>query len=96
MFRYYTSAISNASKSIAWGIFVFGLVLIGFGVLILALPELFAILAAIVFFIAGAGCAGTALKIYMAQRHIDKITSDDGSTGYRKNVQIHIEEDDEF
>jgi len=96
MFRYYTSAISNASKSIAAGVFVFGLMLIGFGVLILALPELFAILAAIVFFIAGAGCAGTALKIYLAQRHIDKITSDDVSTGYRENVQIHLEDKDEF
>lgn len=92
MFRYYTNAISNASKSIAWGIFVFGLLLIGFGVLILALPELFAMLAAIVFFIAGAGCAGTALKIYMAQRHIDKITKDD-STEYRENVRIRIEEE---
>jgi len=96
MFRYYTSAISNASKSIAWGIFVLGLILIGFGVLILALPELFAILAAIVFFIAGAGCAATAMKIYTAQRHIDKITSDDDSTGYRKNVQIHVEDEDKF
>lgn len=96
MFRYYTNMISNASKSIAWGIFVFGLMLIGFGVLILALPKLFATLAAIVFFIAGAGCAGTALKIYMAQRHIDKIANDDGSTGYRKNVRIHIEDEEEF
>ncbi len=96
MFRYYTNAISNASKSIAWGIFVFGLLLVGFGVLILALPKLFAMLAAIVFFIAGAGCAGTALKIYLAQRHIDRITKDDGSTGYRENVQIHLEDKDEF
>jgi cobalamin biosynthesis protein CobD/CbiB len=86
----------NASKSIAWGIFVFGLMLIGFGVLILALPELFAILAAIVFFIAGAGCVATALKIYIAQRHIDKITRDDDSTTYRKNVRIHVEDKDEF
>jgi len=91
VFRYYTNAISNASKSIAAGIFVFGLVLVGFGVLILAFPAVFALLAAIVFFITGAGCAGTALKIYLAQRHIDRITQDD-STGYRKNVQIHIEE----
>lgn len=94
MFRFYNS-IANASKSIVWGIFVFGLMLVGFGVLILALPELFAMLAAVVFFIAGAGCAGTALKIYLAQRHIDKITRDD-STDYRKNVRTHIEEGEEF
>ena len=96
MFRHYTNAVSNASKSIAWWIFVLGLLLIGFGVLILALPELFAILGAIIFFIAGSGCLATAFKIYMAQRHIDKITSDDGTTGYRKNVRIHIEDEDDF
>ncbi|MFA5422861.1 MAG: hypothetical protein WC374_03285 [Phycisphaerae bacterium] len=91
MFHFFTNAITNASKSIAWGIFVFGLFLIGFGVLILALPKVFAMLAAVIFFIAGAGCAGTAIKIYIAQRQIDKITQD-GSNAYRKNVRIHIEE----
>jgi hypothetical protein len=64
-------------------------------VLILAFPEVFAMLAAVVFFIAGVGCAGTALKIYMAQRHIDKMTRDDGDE-YRENVRIHIEEREEF
>jgi cobalamin biosynthesis protein CobD/CbiB len=95
VFRYYTNAVSNASRSIAWGIFVLGLLLVGFGVLILALPELFAMLAAIVFFIAGAGLVGTAVKIYLAQRHIDKITRDD-SPDYRKNVRIHTEEHNDF
>ena len=94
MFRFYNS-IANASRSIAWGIFVFGLMLIGFGVLILAFPEVFAMLAAVVFFIAGVGCAGTALKIYMAQRHIGKMTRDDGDE-YRENVRIHIEEHKDF
>ena len=68
-----------------------GLLLVGFGILILALPELFAMLAAAVFFIAGAGCVVTAIKIFLAQRQINKINSDD-SQGYRENVQIHIEE----
>lgn len=68
-----------------------GLLLIGFGILILALPELFALLAAGVFFIVGAGCGVTAIKIFLAQRQLNKINSDD-SQGYRENVQIHIEE----
>ena len=93
VFRYYTNAIANASRSVAWGIFVFALMLIGFGVLILAFPAVFALLAAIVFFIAGAGLVGTALKIYLAQRQIDRITKDD-SDAYRKNVRIHIEDRD--
>ena len=90
-FRFYTNAISQATRKAAVGIFVVGLLLIGFGILILALPELFAMLAALIFFIAGIGCTGTALKIYLAQRRLDKFTSS-SSEDYRENVQIHIEE----
>ena len=92
MFRFYTNAISQASKGIAKGILTTGLVLVGFGILILVLPALFAMLAAAVFFIIGAGCVGTAVKIFLAQRQIDRINSD-GSEGYRENVRIHIEDD---
>ena len=91
-FRFYTNAISQASKGIAKGIFTVGLLLVGFGILILALPALFAMLAAAVFFIVGAGCVGTAAKIFLTQKQIDKINSDD-SEGYRENVRIHIEDD---
>ncbi|MFA5240372.1 MAG: hypothetical protein WC476_11795 [Phycisphaerae bacterium] len=90
-FRFYSNAVSQASKGIAKGIFTVGLLLVGFGVLILALPELFAMLAALVFFILGTGCLGTAVKIFLAQRHLDKMNPDD-STAYRENVQIHIED----
>ena len=68
-----------------------GLLLIGFGVIIIALPEIFALLAAGVFFIVGIGCGVTAIKIFLAQRQLNKINSDD-SQSYRENVQIHIEE----
>jgi hypothetical protein len=92
VFRYYTDAISRASRRVAYSIFVISLLLIGFGVLIISLPELFALLAAAVFFIAGTGCAITAAKIYLAQRKVDKMTSNNPE-GYRENVQIHIQED---
>ncbi len=91
MFSFYTNAISQASKGIAKGILTTGIALVGFGILILALPAFFAMLAALVFFIVGAGCVGTAVKIFLAQRHINKISSDD-SAGYRENVRIHIED----
>ena len=90
-FRFYTNMVSQASKSIAAGIFTVGLVLIGFGFMIYLLPKLFATLAAAVFFIAGFGCAITAVKIFLAQRHLDKMNSDD-SQDYRENVHIHIED----
>lgn len=91
VFRYYTNAISQASKSFARWIFVVGLLLIGFGVTILAFPEVFAFLAAVVFFILGAGACGTAVKIYLSLRRIDKMNTGDSQL-YRKNVQIHTEE----
>lgn len=90
-FRFYTNAVSQASRTAASVIFTIGLLLMGFGVIILALPEIFAFLAAAVFFIAGLGCGITAIKIFLAQRRFNKINSD-ASQGYRKNVQIHIEE----
>ena len=90
-FRFYTNLISQASRSFASGVFIVGLVLIGFGIVILALPEIFAFLAAAVFFVVGLGCSATAVKIYLTQRRINKMMQDD-STAYRKNVQIHSEE----
>jgi membrane protein implicated in regulation of membrane protease activity len=90
-FRFYTNAISQASKRVAAGIFTVGLMLIGFGVIIIALPEIFAFLAAAVFFFVGLGCAITAVKIFLAQRKFDKINNDD-SQSYRGNVHIHIED----
>ena len=90
-FRFYTNMVSQASRSIAAGIFTVGLVLIGFGFMIYLLPKLFAMLAAAVFFIAGFGCTVTAVKIFLAQRQLDKMNSEE-SQDYRENVQIHIED----
>jgi len=90
-FRFYTNAVSQASRRFAAGAFIVGLLLIGLGAVILALPEIFAFLAALVFFIGGIGCAVTAVKIFLAQRKLDKMQSDD-SQCCRKNVHIHGEE----
>lgn len=92
-FRFYSNMLSQASRSVASGILVVGLLLIGFGTLILALPELFAFLAAAVFFFTGAGCAIVAIKIFWAQRRLDRfVSSNDGSDATRINV--HIRRDD--
>jgi hypothetical protein len=90
-FRFYTNVLSQASRSVASGIMVVGLLLIGFGVVIIALPQLFAYLAAMVFFVAGLGCAVTAIKIFWAGRRIDRVNADDLDV-YRKNVRIHTGE----
>jgi len=88
VFRYYNSAVSQASRSLAYAILVIGLTLMGFGVVIIAMPEVFAFLAAAVFFILGLGCAMTALKIYLAQRRMCTPESP-SSDVYRDNVRIH-------
>ena len=89
-FRFYTNMLSQASRTAASGILLVGLLLIGFGAVIAAFPELFAYLAAAVFFLAGFSCAVLALKILWAQRQFNKkFHSDDNLTAYRKNVRIH-------
>ncbi|MFA5554926.1 MAG: hypothetical protein WCZ89_00935 [Phycisphaerae bacterium] len=97
MFKYYyTNIVSQATRSWARGTLMFGLFLIGLGVLILLLPAIFVFIAAFLFFITGAGAVGTALKMFFAQRKIDKLNQDD-TEAYRKNVRIHIEDNsDEF
>lgn len=94
-FRFYTNAISRASRGVAAWIFAVGLLLIGFGFMIYFLPRLFATLAAAVFFVVGLGCLTTGIKIFLAQRKIDRIISED-LPGYREGVRIHIEEDTDF
>ncbi|HEC03663.1 MAG TPA: hypothetical protein ENI81_09025 [Phycisphaerales bacterium] len=88
-FRFYSNTISQASRNFAAGIFVVGLMLIGFGFLVYILRDLFAVLFAAVFCIAGVGCGITAVKIFLMQRRIDQA---DTNEPYRQNVRIHIEE----
>jgi hypothetical protein len=83
--RYYTNVVSQASRAAASGILVIGMLLIGFGVLIAALPELFAYLAAAFFFIAGVGCGLTAMKILWAQRQMNRA---EGAGTMRHNVRV--------
>ena len=90
-FRFYTDAISRASRGFAAGIFVTGLILIGLGFLIYVLRDLFAIVFATIFCIAGVGCGITAVKILWAMRKLNKINSGDSHV-HRENVRIHIEE----
>lgn len=90
-FRFYSNLVSQASRNIAAGVFTLGLFLIGVAFLILVLKELFAFFAAAIFFIAGLGCAGTAIKIFFAQRRFEKQNREPDV--YRDNVRIKGDED---
>ena len=87
-FRFYSNLLSEASRTLAMSVLVVGLLLIGFGMLIMALPELFAFLAAAVFFLAGVACAIVAVKMLWARRRFEKRMSphDDAC---RENAVIH-------
>ena len=92
MFKMYSNMLGFASAKMAKGAFVVGLLLIGFGVLILALPEVFAMLAALIFFIAGVSSISMGIKIFAAKRKM-KGFADNINKAYRDNVNIHIDAD---
>jgi membrane protein implicated in regulation of membrane protease activity len=87
-FRFYTSILSQASRTIATGILTVGLVLIGFGAVIAAFPEVFAYLAAAVFFVVGLSLVLAALKMLWTQRRLSRHPP----APYRENVRIHTED----
>ena len=83
--------MSQATKGLAKGSLIAGLFLIGFGMLVFILRDIFAFLAAGVFFLAGFSSIIYGIKLFVAARKMDKGTSEPHD-GYRENVQIHIEE----
>ena len=89
-FKHYTNAMSQMSKGFAKGLFIVGLLLIGFGVLVYVLKEIFAAIAAAIFIVAGGACCYNAIKLFFVSRKIRNIDMDGG---YRKNVQIHIKDE---
>jgi hypothetical protein len=83
--------MSQATKGLAKGSLVLGLLLIGFGMLVFILRDLFALLAAGIFFIAGFSAIGYAVKLFIAAHRMEKDTSGpDGA--YRENVNIRTDD----
>ena len=87
---FFQDQFSQATKGLAKGSFFSGLFLIGFGMLVFVLRDLFAFLAAGMFFLAGFSAIGYAIRLFFrlgamnrGQRH--------QNGAYRENVQIHDE-----
>jgi hypothetical protein len=79
----------EATRGLAKGSLITGLMLIGFGMLVFILRDLFAFLAAALFFVAGFSAMGYAIRLFILQH---KMKNPDDA--YRKNVQIHYEDED--
>jgi hypothetical protein len=90
MMQFFLSNFNNATKSLAKGSFFTGMLLIGFGTLVFVLRDLFAMLAATVFFIAGFSAIWYSTKLFLASRKNRDMNSTENA--YRKNVTIHHEE----
>ena len=78
----------EAGKSIAKGALALGLFLIGFGMLVFVLRDLFAFLAAVIFFMAGFSSIWYAIRIFWSTRQMKPPHNQ-----YRENVEIHRDED---
>jgi hypothetical protein len=91
MFNFHSNLFSQATRKMAKGSFFTGLFLIGFGMLVFVLRDLFAFIAAAIFFMAGFSAIGYAIKLFWATRQIGK--PGDSSDGYRDNVRIHYHEE---
>jgi hypothetical protein len=92
VFRFFFSEqASQATKGLAKGSLALGLLLMGFGMLVFILRDIFALLAAAVFFIGGFSAIGYAIRLFVASHRMKKGgSSPDGA--YRENVNIRIEE----
>ena len=93
MFRmfYRGNPFQQATAGMARGTLVIGLLLIGFGMLVFILRDLFAFLAAALFFMAGFSAIGYAIKLFLIQHKMKK-----SDNVYREGVEIHFNEDDRF
>ena len=86
-FRYQSNPLTRATASAAGMVFIFGMMLIGFAFLVFILKDLFALLAAMIFIMAGVGTIGFSIKLFVASRRFGKMSN--SHTEYRENVRIH-------
>lgn len=87
-FKLYSNSFNQFSKGYAKGLFVIGLLLIGFGTLVWILKEVLAVIAAAIFIIVGCICCFNAIRIFISTIKTNK--DNDGRSG---NVKIRIEQD---
>lgn len=86
------NSVEQAGKGFAKGMFIIGLLLIGFAMLVWVLKEIFAFIAAGIFILAGVWCCGLSIRVWWHTRKF-KAGPDNGEDEYRENVRIHYHEE---
>ncbi|OQY07830.1 MAG: hypothetical protein B6I25_00745 [Planctomycetales bacterium 4572_13] len=79
----------QATQGLAKGSLITGLFLIGFGMLVFILRDLFAFIAAAIFFMAGFSAIAYAIRLFILQWKMQKDKS-----AYREGVEVHFENND--
>lgn len=87
-FFFHGNPFRQITKDLAAGSFITGLILIGLGLLVWILKDIFAIIAMVVFFAAGFSAIGYAVRLYLMQWKMRR-----DSRAYRQGVEIHFEDD---
>ncbi len=80
--------VRQATQGLAKVALFLGLMLIGFGLLLIILKEVFIFIAAAIFFLAGFSAIGYALRMFILQHKMKK-----SNTAYREGVEVHFEDD---
>jgi len=93
-FKYSSNPFGQLSKGLAKGMFVVGLLLIGFGVLVYILKEVLAVIAAAIFVVVGIGCCINAVRMFIFSGTVTKHNGPQEQ--FRENVRIHTGDDDEI
>ena len=78
----------QATQGLAKGSLVTGLFLIGFGMLVFVLRDLFAFIAAAIFFMAGFSAIAYAIRLFILQWKMRK-----DKAVYREGVEVHFEDE---
>ncbi len=99
-FKFYTNQLSQATRGLAAGVFIVGMLLIGFAMLIFALPVLFGYLVAGVFCFIGLSVLGYAIKLFIAASRMDQnFSSAPDQEGqpmtHRKHVDATVQPSDD-
>jgi hypothetical protein len=78
----------QATQGLAKGSLITGLFLIGFGMLVFVLRDLFAFIAAAIFFMAGFSAIAYAIRLFILQWKMRK-----DKAVYREGVEVHFEDE---
>ncbi|MEN6385639.1 MAG: hypothetical protein ABFD79_10625 [Phycisphaerales bacterium] len=90
LFNFYSNSFSGISKNFAKGLFVTGLLIFGFGLLVWIFRQVLAVIAAAIFMAVGVGLCLKAIRIYYIEWKSGRHDDDDDNSGRSSNVRIHI------